>query len=900
VSRRRLQELAAAICDGEEIDWPALARNARPDLGRAIGGLATLQALFGTVTSRESQAPRWRDRLAPAAGLVMLLAAVQCSAAVMGYLVQSDEGYPGPEALPLAVIVTLACSALALVTQGRRDRRAISLAGFFLCLASAPAQRLVAPLRAILPNAQFVLGPGIFPDCFVPFFLWRFARDFPRTLRFSRLDRVAEWAQLVSVGAGLVLFFANAIIELAYDGGGPGGLTVLSRSRRGWYWTIEFLLVVPALLVLPNRSSLAPEGERRRVRLFLLGLVGGVLPMVVQVLLESLFPAYDQFANITSRAPAVDAVLYGLLLATPIVTTYSVIVHHVLDVRTILRVALRYVLARYTVALATAVPFIVLVMQLYGERHRSLADLFQGTRGAWLAAAAAAGLAALTLRQRMLRALDRRFFGTSRPLQDMLPELTAEISAARDARAVASVIEPRVRAALQVEAVAMLVCDEEGALRAPRGTVRSLPGDSALRRWLSEARGVIDLSPERDGSCFALLPAAEREWLADGPFSTLVPLVGRDETLLGVLAVGPRRTDEPLEPGHRTAVRTAAASCAVALEHLARGGPAILPGALPDAADVPAAECERCGVVYPPSASGCPCGGPLASAALPCVLAGKFAVSQRVGRGGMGIVYKALDTELHRAVAIKTLPRVSAAAVLDMRREARTMASVAHPNLAILYGLESWCGAPMLIAEFLDGGTLADRIGLGPLAIPDVVHLGITMADCIAYLHGQGLLHRDIKPSNIGFTRAGTPKLLDFGLSGLVTGGEYRPAATEPDSLATKGAVTLATGVIAGTPAYLAPESLHRASPGPSADIWALALVLHEALTGVNPFAGGRVEDVLTRVRAARVPDVRSLRPECPAWLATLLGDALARAPDVRPNARRLQERLEQPNAARV
>jgi serine/threonine protein kinase len=199
----------------------------------------------------------------------------------------------------------------------------------------------------------------------------------------------------------------------------------------------------------------------------------------------------------------------------------------------------------------------------------------------------------------------------------------------------------------------------------------------------------------------------------------------------------------------------------------------------------------------------------------------------------------------------------------------------------------------MLIVEFLERGTLANRLESGPLAIRDVVNLGIKMTDCIAYLHERGLLHRDIKPSNIGFTAQGTPKLLDFGLSSLVAGGDYQSETAALGRSATGVDATLTRGGIAGTPAYLAPETLRGVLPGSSADVWSLALVLYEAITGINPFVGGDIEDVLARVRTARIPDVRRIRQDCPASLASVLADALAENPDGRPDARPLKERLE-------
>src|SRR5207253_8576282 len=129
-------------------------------------------------------------------------------------------------------------------------------------------------------------------------------------------------------------------------------------------------------------------------------------------------------------------------------------------------------------------------------------------------------------------------------------------------------------------------------------------------------------------------------------------------------------------------------------------------------------------------------------------------------------------------VAIKTLPRVSPEHAMRLRREARAMAAVQHRHLALIYGVETWRGTPLLVVEYLDGGTLADRLKAGPLAIDGVRELGISLCGALHSMHRSGVLHRDIKPSNIGFTREGVPKQLDFGLAMLANQTAWLDAVT--------------------------------------------------------------------------------------------------------------------------
>ena len=239
---------------------------------------------------------------------------------------------------------------------------------------------------------------------------------------------------------------------------------------------------------------------------------------------------------------------------------------------------------------------------------------------------------------------------------------------------------------------------------------------------------------------------------------------------------------------------------------------------------------------------------------------------------------------LDRRVAIKTLPSLRSESAERLCREARTMATVLHPNLALIYGTEQWRGTPMLIVEYLDGGTLRDAIRRGPVSFVEAIELGIVLADVLDRVHTSGVLHRDVKPSNIGYTGDGRPKLLDFGLALLdrtrdpgswaePLSGRANEALVEAESPATT--VTVGERLV-GTPLYLAPEALAGIAPQPSFDLWGLALVLYEAVAGHHPFAATDVGTVLAAAQRGGVPDIRDYRPTCPAGLATFLRGALS------------------------
>jgi serine/threonine protein kinase len=203
------------------------------------------------------------------------------------------------------------------------------------------------------------------------------------------------------------------------------------------------------------------------------------------------------------------------------------------------------------------------------------------------------------------------------------------------------------------------------------------------------------------------------------------------------------------------------------------------------------------------------------------------------------------------------------------------MARTSSDRLALIFGVETWRGAPLLVMEYLAGGTLADRIKRGPVGASETLVIGSTLARGLQVLHDTGLLHRDIKPTNIAFGTDGAPKLLDFGLASLIDNSD------DPC-------------LLAGTPLYLAPELVAGGSPGPASDLWSLSIVLYEAIAGRHPFASGTVKGALRLVAAADVPDLRTIDRAIPAAIANLFTTLLARQPSERPgSAADLVDRLE-------
>src|SRR6266699_8360 len=235
-----------------------------------------------------------------------------------------------------------------------------------------------------------------------------------------------------------------------------------------------------------------------------------------------------------------------------------------------------------------------------------------------------------------------------------------------------------------------------------------------------------------------------------------------------------------------------------------------------------------------------------------------YRIQAKIGADGMGEVYRATDTRLHRDVAIKVLPEAlacDASRMARFEREAKVLASLNHPNIASIYGLEESNGARALVMELVEGLTLAERIKQGPIPLDEALPIAKQIAEGLEYAHERGIIHRDLKPSNVKLTADGNVKILDFGLAKAL---ETPTPQVNPSISPTLTLEGTRAGVILGTAAYMAPEQARGAIVDKRADIWAFGVVLYEMLTGKQPFAGPTVSDTLAAVLRAE-PDLKQV-----------------------------------------
>jgi hypothetical protein len=863
VKHSRLERIAEALSNGEPVDWGTVRRRFSGEIPADY--LAQLETL-----SKFSAAAAERDRPHEDVAepfwvrLVLAFAFVQIAFGILGALAYREYSYIN--FIRLLMLVSFAAMG-ALLRWSRSSVRARDLGAVLVLFAFGFSRTPFGLLLdAWLPESVLrqVLWRGLAVDAWAGFFIWRFAQRFPTTVRFTTIDRVAKAAATIAATIGTLLFALNLASTLTTLPDWLFSFTLGHEEGQRYSGTI-FLLTLPAVPVMLMRAGAAPADERDRVRIFALAMALGIAPLCLEVILEALFPRYTAYLRSSPQAQAVMVtVAVGPLPVLPIVTAYSVLVHRLLDIRIAVKRGVQYLLARWTLMFFVAAPFGLLASHVYERRHESIASVLTGGRGAVLLASGVAAAALFLVRGMLFRRLDRWFDRRDSDRHSVLARAGERFRLVRTSSELVSAVDAAAEGALNAPAeVCLYDASKKAYIPVGRGGL-PLSGDSALPTMLTQEPSISAIRTDGERSIARLLPSVERLWLEGRQAGMVAPIreVGLDRPS-GIVVFGARRDALGYSREDEQFVTALMASAAMALDNLrlkaeAVGGPID---------DDLGALCVRCRLVVDSSANHCVCGGALQPASVPRCINGKFQIEALLGAGGMGVAYLGRDLALGRRVAMKTLPAVSAEGLARLGREARMMASLSHPNLATIFGHESWRGTPILVCEYLPNGTLKQRLASERPTTAASLALVLKLLDALEYMHERNVLHRDVKPSNVAFAADGTPKLLDFGLAGLIDVAQ-RPAG-DHDVLQ----ASLAGTTPAGTLGYLPPEALRGEAPTQRFDLWALTVVLFEMVVGRHPFIAGA--DTVTNISRGRLVVQPENTPGVPSAVAALLRDAL-------------------------
>lgn len=764
---------------------------------------------------------------------------------------------------------------LALVVAFRRPHDLVARIGaWFLATASTLLlvtnvplltwtwRHLPAPLGLLLwiPFVSSILLGGI---------LFTFCAIFPRTLFRARWAWGLVWTPMLLAAA----WQTTAAYQLAYH---PERVTSFSDNPASFLKLCYGLAGLTVLVV--NYRRLKDLNERRRARVLVVGSLVGWLAVAIYVIML-LIGGRAAAAFFGSPLPIVT--LGALYLAFPLSFAYAILRHRVFDLGVIVRQGLQYALARRLLVSAMPVLAGILLLDLLLHGDQPILVVFRA-RGWMYAVLAALAAIAYTRRQQWLEALDRRFFREHYDAQRLLREVVEEVREAQSFERMAPRVVARIEAALHPEFAALLVREpREAAYRtlaaAPAGQAHApLPAESKLMALVRLLGKPLDVPHTESGWLQQQLPHEETEFLRRTRIDLLVPVATSPERTEALLTLGAKRSEEPYSGEDQDLLVAIAASLAILLEK-----PPVPVGPRCDVFE----ECPECGTCYDTGSTRCAQdAAALVPVALPRLLEGRYRVDRRLGRGGMGTVYEAADTALARRVAVKVIREDlvgSAEAAERFRREAHAAASFAHPNVVTVHDFGVAAGTrAFLVMELLQGATLREELRKEKrLAAPRVLSILRGVCAAVEAAHRRQLLHRDLKPENVFLVRGDSyeiAKVLDFGIA------KFLPSAAQ-QATGDTGA-----GMRVGTLQYMSPEQLRGEPATPAWDLWALAVVAYEMLTGAHPFAGPNPADFEAALLAGRFSHIAVYLPDAPARWTDFFAHALALKRETRPKSARL------------
>ena len=734
-----------------------------------------------------------------------------------------------------------------------RDLTAVA-AGIFLCSLGTGNAYFFSPSAAViwrnLPLAiQWLIFPAVILSVnglpLAPILL--FSLSFPKPLLHRR------WAWMMLAVLGVPVLGSATITDYI----------VLFAPKRdvgtfpGWLGailTLVFLVafLAPMVILAVNYFRLREVNERRRIRLVTFGL----LLFFADLLAVFLFSLSQK--TLWLSAIALSPLVFGLAqVPFTICVAYAVLKQRLFQVSFIVRQSLQYAVARGALLIPIPILAGILIFDLIAHKEQPFGVLLSAHGWAY-ALMGVAGVIAHKKRSQWLEVLDRRFYREHYNAQHLLLQTVDEIRASSNLADVAPKAVARIEQALHPEFVAILMREAADPLyrcmasAPPEIYPRGLSAESKLMAAFRLFAKPLQISLGESGWLKQQLPSEDTNFLREARIDLMVPIAIAPHGREALMVLGLKKSEEPYGSEDQELLSGIGSALALLLERpvtSALGG---------------FEECPRCGLCYESGMGRCSNeGAQLTRVPFKRLLTSRYRLERRLGRGGMGTVYKATDTFLERAVAVKLIREelvTSSDAAERFRREAKAAASFAHPNLVTVhdFGVDSDTRV-FLVMELLEGFTLRQRlVQQQKLATQQILHVLGGVCSGLEAAHENGLIHRDLKPENIFLVHSGegeVAKILDFGLAKFLIS-PTDPAAATVDTV---------TGVLVGTPQYMSPDQLNGEIASPAWDIWALAVITYEMLTGTHPFPATSLGQMQYSIVNGRFTPLPTHLPDAPA-----------------------------------
>ena len=689
------------------------------------------------------------------------------------------------------------------------------------------------PLQAIfwVPTVSRFVLEGIFLSLFLVF---------PRRLIEARWPWFLIWGPVLATLPWRVAQFQSVIDRPREAASLPAWVGQAAGLR-----TIVYLIAGIGVLLVSYRRLL-DQHEKRRVRVLMAGTAVGAAGAISIIWMHNFAHSTASLLQYVLAAP--------LTMACPLAFAYAILRYRVFGIQVIVRQGLQYALTRGAVLGVIPLLGVLLLLDLVVNRQETLATILH-SRGWVYGSFGGLALVSYWWRKPWLNALDRRFFREAYDRDRILLELIESVKQSASLKELSALVSAEIASALHPEGIHVFYREPN---RPDFAVGYSTGGDArlpAIREDSALVRAVQRRSAPLETSALEIargLPTSERAWLEALGVDLIVPMSGSVLPLSGLILLGQKRSEEPYSPSDKKLLHTIASQIAVVCENLwlqdrvdrdSRMRRDVLAHLERQQVNL-VKECPTCGRCFDRADESCPDDRSELVLTLPVerMLGDRYRLDRLLGRGGMGAVYEAKDTRLHRSVAVKIMTGHlvgQPTARHRFEREARASASLDNPHVVAVhdYGRIGDDGA-YLVMELVRGTTLRRRLERrGRVAPSEAARLFHQVLDGLQAAHEQGIVHRDLKPENImvvddGAADGGTVKILDFGLA------KVKSSATASTGLTTPG-------TIMGTYLYMSPEQLAGREADERSDLFAVGVMVVEAITGSHPLRSATTGEML-------------------------------------------------------